>query len=313
MANENGQKLSAGAKFMNWYTSYQGKRIVGIVYSLGASIVIIGALFKILHWPGAKQMLMVGMFTEAILFAIGTLDKPHADFHWYEVFPQLVNPHEADPVLAEELAHMARPNLAAVSGGAAPVAAASAGVAAPSMSEKDAEALKQGFGELAKTAQQLADLGKVATATGKLGEKLEAAGAAADKFAASQESVVAATANLGTAAANLGNAYANVNAQMQNVEAGTKTLAQNVENAGQKLSSLNAIYELQITSAQAQAEAYKAQAQKVNALGADVEKLQAAQAEALKNGEAYLAATKKLADQVADLNKVYGNMLTALA
>ena len=47
--------------FMNWYESYQGKKVVGAVYSLGASVVIVGALFKIMHFPGAGAMLMVGM------------------------------------------------------------------------------------------------------------------------------------------------------------------------------------------------------------------------------------------------------------
>ena len=64
MATENAAKQGFGAKFMHWYGSYQGKNIVNIVYSVGASVVIIGALFKILHWPGASQVLMIGMFTE---------------------------------------------------------------------------------------------------------------------------------------------------------------------------------------------------------------------------------------------------------
>ena len=66
MAN---QKEKSG--FMAWYESYKGQRVVGMVYSIGASVVIIGALFKILHWPGASTVLMIGMFTEAFLFLIG--------------------------------------------------------------------------------------------------------------------------------------------------------------------------------------------------------------------------------------------------
>ena len=48
------EKQGLGARFMHWYESYQGKNVVNIVYSAGASVVIIGALFKILHWPGAS-------------------------------------------------------------------------------------------------------------------------------------------------------------------------------------------------------------------------------------------------------------------
>ena len=82
--------------FMLWYGSYNGKKIVNMVYCLGASVVIIGALFKILHWPGASIVLMLGMFTEAFLFAIGCLDDPHAEYHWGNVFPQLLE-YGADP------------------------------------------------------------------------------------------------------------------------------------------------------------------------------------------------------------------------
>ena len=68
--------------FIHWYESYKGKKVTGIIYSAGASVVIIGALFKIMHFPGAGPVLMTGMITESILFMIGVLDKPHVDFHW---------------------------------------------------------------------------------------------------------------------------------------------------------------------------------------------------------------------------------------
>ena len=61
MSTEKTVKQGAWSKFMHWYESYQGKKIVGAVYSLGASVVIVGALFKIMHFPGAGVMLTVGM------------------------------------------------------------------------------------------------------------------------------------------------------------------------------------------------------------------------------------------------------------
>ena len=118
MAKEmKGKAASKGqSKFMQWYESYSGKKIVGCVYSLGASIVIIGALFKIMHFPGAGPMLIAGMSVEALLFAIGCLDKPHAEFHWESVFPQLVG-HGADPELIKELESRPRPTLLGGVGG----------------------------------------------------------------------------------------------------------------------------------------------------------------------------------------------------
>ncbi len=305
MATEN--KKSAWGKFMHWYESYNGKIVVNAIYSLGASVVIIGALFKIMHFEGAGPMLMVGMGIEAFLFAIGSLDRPHADYHWDNVFPQLLE-FGAAPERLEVAENAAKPSLqgGVVSNGAVAEAPAAKKANVPALTDADMEALKGGIKELADTASQLSELGKVATISTKLGEKMEVASAAADKFVSSQ-------ANLADATAALGTAYNTVATDMQSVVANTKNLNQNVETAGQKISALNAIYELQINTVQAQAESYKAQAAQISQLSAEVQKIQAASAEAAKNSAAYEAATKQLAQQVADLNKVYGNMLNALA
>ena len=109
--------------FARWYESYQGQRVVGIVYSVGAAVVILGALFKIQHYPGASMMLNIGMSTEVLLFMIGVMDKPHASFHWEEVFPQLVDLKTVPDEEAEKLLALPRPDLAA-----ATIAAPSLGV-----------------------------------------------------------------------------------------------------------------------------------------------------------------------------------------
>ena len=70
------------SKFSIWYNSDAGKRTVGAVYSIGAAVVIVGALFKLMHWPMAGVLLTIGMFTEAILFTIGVFEKPHKEYEW---------------------------------------------------------------------------------------------------------------------------------------------------------------------------------------------------------------------------------------
>ena len=320
MATENAAKQSFSARFMHWYESYQGKNITNIVYSVGASVVIIGALFKILHWPGASQVLMVGMFTEAFLFLIGTLEHPHPEFHWENVFPQLLE-FGTKPELLEEKSKQARPTLlgAGVAGGAVAAAngmgVATAGAEAtsakvPSLKDEDMKALKDGIADLAKTASQFAELGKVAQTGVKLGEKLEAAEAATEaystKMTAATESYVAKMSAAGVAvdsytaaAANLAQSYTQISADMKNVAEETKAYKQGVADMGQKLASLNSVYELQLQAVNAQAEAQKA---------ATASAKEAAEAQA-----AYTAGTKQLQKQVADLNAIYGNMLNALA
>ncbi len=304
------EKKGFGARFMDWYGSYQGKRVVGMVYSIGASVVIIGALFKIMHFPGAGAVLMIGMITEAMLFMIGCLDKPHPEFHWHEVFPQLLG-HGTEPELLEEMQSRPKPTL--MGGGAGEGGATTKSANMPALSEKDMDALKDGIAGLAKTAVQLSELGKVATATTQLSEKLDAAGQAAEQF-------VVAGKTISEKSAALSATYTEVADDMKKVAAGTKEYEGKVAAVAKQLNSLNAVYELQVNAVQAQVEAYKAQAEKVNGatqqidgLTATVKKMSDVSAEALKAQEAYEAAAKKLAGQVADLNKVYGNMLNALS
>ena len=303
---ENNVAPKGQSKFMQWYESYSGKKIVGCVYSLGASIVIVGALFKIMHFPGAGAVLMVGMITEALLFMIGCLDKPHPEFHWHEVFPQLLG-HGTEPGLLAEMQSRPKPTLM----GGAEGGASKANV--PALSDKDLESLRGGIADLAKTAVQLSELGKGATVTNQLSEKLGAASQAADQF-------VSAGKTISEKSDALGSVYAQVAADMQNVAKGTKAYEAQVSDVAKQLTSLNAVYELQLQTLQKQVEAYKAQTEKVTGATAQVETLTATvkqmttvAGDALKNQEAYVAGAKQLANQVADLNKVYGNMLNALA
>ena len=163
------------------------------------------------------------------------------------------------------------------------------------------------------TATQLSELGKVATATTQLSEKLDAAGQAAEQF------VVAGKA-ISEKSEVLSATYGQVAEDMKKVAAGTKEYENKVAAVAKQLNSLNAVYELQVNAVQAQVEACKAQAEKVNGateqingLTSTMKKMTDVSAEALKAQEAYEAAAKKLAAQVADLNKVYGNMLNALS
>ena len=312
MATENAANQGFGARFFHWYESYQGKNVVNIVYSAGASVVIIGALFKILHWPGASQVLMVGMFTEAFLFLIGTLEHPHPEFHWENVFPQLLE-YGTKPELLEEKSHQPRPTLlgAGVAGGAAVAAtslsanvpgaapAATPSAKAPALKDEDFKALKDGIADLAKTASQLSELGKVADKSLKLGEKLDAAEAATENYTNRLSAAGAASDSYAAATVNLAQRYSEVSADMQRVAEETKAYKQGVEQVGKSIASLNSVYELQLQAVNAQVEAQKSAA---------VAAKESADAQiAFANG------TKQLAKQVTDLNAIYGNMLNALA
>lgn len=73
----------------NFFESKLGKNIMAKAYGLGAAVVIIGALFKIMHWPGANEMLIIGMGTEAIIFCISAFEPIHEEWDWSLVHPEL--------------------------------------------------------------------------------------------------------------------------------------------------------------------------------------------------------------------------------
>ncbi|MCL2510523.1 MAG: gliding motility protein GldL [Bacteroidales bacterium] len=65
------------------------KTFMARLYGWGASVVILGALFKINHWEGATWMLLVGLGTEAIIFFFSAFEKPHVEVDWSVVYPEL--------------------------------------------------------------------------------------------------------------------------------------------------------------------------------------------------------------------------------
>jgi len=74
----------------NWYKAMMPK-----LYGWGAAVVILGALFKIEHLPGASEMLIVGLSLEAIIFFFSAFEKPHTETDWSLVYPELA--HMEDP------------------------------------------------------------------------------------------------------------------------------------------------------------------------------------------------------------------------
>ncbi|CAL2075060.1 gliding motility protein GldL [Tenacibaculum sp. 190524A02b] len=91
------------------------KKLFNLAYGLGAAIVILGALFKILHWPFGNEMLMAGMITEALVFALSAFEPVEEDLDWTKVYPELAggstsrkgkkeaSPDEAQSMLSQKL------------------------------------------------------------------------------------------------------------------------------------------------------------------------------------------------------------------
>lgn len=301
-------------KFDEWWESPKTKRVVGAVYSLGASVVIIGAMFKILHLPGAGITLGIGMVTEAVLFAIGVFDKPHTEYHWQNVFPALL---QKEPQPLNISGGVVTGGVAGTAGGASNVASGgvSGGVVPggiPGLSNDEMQRLTDGIKNLSETATQLASLSSVVGSTEKLASTLDAASDAASSFVESQSTLNVATKGLEAS-------YQSITSDMDSVVKHTKNYGEKMESINSHLASINSVYELQLRNIQAQSESFGEQSEKVGLISnhlanicGEVGKIQSAVTVAADESEKYKAGAVKLSQQVAELNKVYGNMLNAL-
>ena len=269
----------------SFLSSPKGKKIVGYAYGFGAAIVIVGALFKILHLPGASVVLTIGMGTEAILFALSAFEDPHKEYHWDLVFPQLEG-GEGGPIM----------------GAAAPAAAKSGNsiediAQAGKLSESDAQKLNEGIRKLSETASQIADVTAAVSASSNYARNMNAASDAISAFAATQ-------ATLKTSSDSLFASYKTVAESMANVADDAKGYMQEMQGITKNLSSINASYEMQV-------KAISEQAGIVNDVNDNLKKIQTAMDAASTETAAFKEQATKLTQQVSSLNNVYGNMLNA--
>lgn len=72
------------------------KNFMAKLYGIGAAVVILGAMFKILHLPGADVMLVVGLTTEAVIFFFSAFEKPGEELDWTLVYPELAGMTDED-------------------------------------------------------------------------------------------------------------------------------------------------------------------------------------------------------------------------
>ncbi|MDD3722005.1 MAG: gliding motility protein GldL [Lutibacter sp.] len=77
------------------------KKLFNYAYGIGASIVILGALFKIQHWAGGGAMLTIGMVVEAIVFFVSAFDSVEEDFDWTLIYPELADGNKRTKEVAE--------------------------------------------------------------------------------------------------------------------------------------------------------------------------------------------------------------------
>ena len=266
------------------------QKFTGLAYGLGASVVIIGALFKIMHWPGASVVLTLGMLVEAFLFALSAFDKPHKEYHWEVVYPELAaDDHEAAPAAGKKKdakkeveEDKTLPQIQEVR----------------QLVDTQMKSLVNGVQKLNETAGQLNSLSSAAAVSDAYTKNLESASAAASAFANSQK-------NLKASSDSLVSSYESIAANIGNASKGSQNFASQIDGINKNISTINSVFELQVKSVNEQNEAMKS-------LAAAVKTIETSLNGSAAGVENYKEQVALLSSQLTSLNKVYGNMLNAM-
>ncbi|NVO02751.1 MAG: gliding motility protein GldL [Bacteroidetes bacterium] len=334
----------------NFVKSKKFKNFMAKLYGWGASVVIIGALFKIMHYPGAGWMLTIGLGTEAIIFFFSAFEPPHAEPDWSLVYPELAGMGEIEEMdsksnkkkgsLTEELDKMLEdakigPELIQSLGdgmrnlgenamklsGVSDAAAATDGYV--SSLNGAADSVKTLTDSYRKTSDVLS---KDAEAAENYASSINQAANSAEKLAgaynkvtetmnqdlAATEDYVSSIKNATTSALSLADKYT------RSAESLTKSAeaidfsavdgaayGEQIQKISKNLAALNSVYELQLQGADDQLS-------KTNMLRDGISNFLTNLNESVENTAVYKDQVAVLAKNVAALNTVYGNMLTAM-
>jgi len=273
-----------------FFASKGYKNLMKMVYGYGASVVILGALFKIMHWPYCDIMLIVGLTTEAVIFALSAMEPLHAEPNWAVYYPYLL-PEDERPQTAEELQAFPKPmELAGGAGGSS-----STGItekfdellANAKIDQSLLDRLGSAMRDLSHNAEQLKSVSSAATATDSYVASLEAASNRVTALSSDYEKASAALVGI-TAAQSDG-----------------ESMGMAMQGVSKNLSALNNVYELQLQGSSAHLEATQGFQKQV------VEMMSNLSASA-EDTRLYRENMAILAQNLTDLNNVYGNMLKAM-
>ncbi len=260
------------------FTELLYKTIMPKVYGIGAAVVIIGALFKILHLTGADEMLMIGLGTEAIIFFLSAFEPPHQEVDWSKVYPELAEEYEAPTV---------SPRITNKQGGASLTQQLDVSLEKAKIGPELLESLGKGLNNLAESAKKMNTLSDAAVATNDYAKNVQSASRSLSEMNKSYDVAIKAVASMADASKDAGEYHS----QVQKV---TKNLA-----------ALNSVYEMELKDADSH----------VKNMNKFYESLTGAMNGLSKVGDntaKFTSELGKLTDNITALNRVYGSMLTAM-
>jgi gliding motility-associated protein GldL len=266
------------------------------VYGFGAAIVLIGALFKINHYPYADIMLIIGLGTEAIIFFLSAFEPPHVEPDWSLVYPELAGMYNdvGDKELKKRLS---------------PTEQLDEMLKKSQIEEATIERLGEGMEKLSENALKLNQVTDAAVVSEEFYKNLKDASGSAQELSDAFGKEVEATneysenmAKVKDGAGNLASTYEEISGALKtDVERTNDQLRKTAEN----LSALNAIYELQLQGSNQTVES----SEQLNVTMTEfLSKLESSTNSAAE----FSTQMESLTERMTSLNKVYGNMLSAM-
>lgn len=293
------------------------KNFMAKLYGIGASIVILGALFKIQHIPGGGVAITCGLLTECIIFFFSAFEPLHEELDWTLVYPELAgmtDPDELDEYKDEALA----------SRGGVTLEKFDDLFKQADIQPETITKLGEGLSGLHKTAANIVDISQASVATQ---EYLTNVKAAADSVSTLTNNYSQSTNDLALSVSSLSDTY-NKTAELisstgkeiadkfiqsgnslagsyDSITQGNKGYADQMTTLNKNLQDLNSAYEQQIRGTtehmKGSDEIYKGLEHMLQQLKSSVEET-----------ERYKEEMNKLTKNLSDLNSIYGNMLTAM-
>jgi gliding motility-associated protein GldL len=254
------------------------KTIMPKVYGIGAAVVIVGALFKILHIEGADEMLMIGLLTEAGIFFLSAFEPPHKEPDWSKVYPELSEDYEA-PAAPARLSNKTQ--------GVSLTAQLDASLEKAKIGPELLDSLGKGLNNLAESAKKMGTMADAAVATNDYATNVKKASTQLLEMNKSYDVAIKAVSSMSEASKDAGEYHAQVQKVTKNLQ------------------SLNAVYEMELKDADSH----------VKNMNKFYESLTGAMNGLSKVGDntaKFTTELGKLTDNLTSLNKVYGSMLTAM-
>ncbi|MBE3086507.1 MAG: gliding motility protein GldL [Bacteroidetes bacterium] len=271
------------------------KNLLTKLYGFGASVVIIGTLFKIQHWRFADFMLGVGLMTESIIFFFYAFE-PEVD--WSLAYPELAETPEDRAKRLSSYGGKQRDAVGGGGGGSVALAKFDEMLEKAEITPDLLQKLGVGMKKLSETTANMNAMGDVTAASSKYMYTINNANESLGRLS---ESYQATTKVIN----ETGSTYKNVADSLSVIEVGGKSYQQQLESLNKNLSALNSVYELQRKGADDHLKDSETLYKGIQGLMKDL-------SESAGDTKKYREQITKLNDNLTALNNVYGNMLSAM-